>query len=327
MRLTIRDGLPDDAASLAGILNPIIETGAYTVLDRALTVEEERAFIVALPARSVLKVAARPDGGIVGFQVLEPYGTYTGAFAHVATLGTYVDLACRRQGIARALFPATLEAAGQKGYQKIFTFVRADNRAALAAYLAHDFSVIGVARRHAMISGRFVDEILIERPVDVRRDSGSERLSHMTTPAQRLTELGLQLPPLPTPGGNYVHAVRTGSLLWLAGKGWQDLTGKVGGEVTLEQAYEYARGTGLVLLAAMARELGSLDRVARIVKVNGFVNAVPEFTAHPAVMNGCSDLFVAVFGERGRHARTSIGVASTPNQIPVEIDAVVEIAP
>jgi len=143
----------------------------------------------------------------------------------------------------------------------------------------------------------------------------------------RLRELGLTLPPIPSPGGTYVHAVRTGRLLFLAGKGANStLVGKVGRDVSLEQAYEYARDTGLVLLAVMAQELGSLDRVSRIVKVFGAVNATPEFADHPKVVNGCSDLFVEVFGERGRHARTSVGMGSLPNQIPVEIDVVVECA-
>jgi len=149
--------------------------------------------------------------------------------------------------------------------------------------------------------------------------------AYVTSPTARLRELGLTLPPVPSPGGTYVHAVRTGRLLFLAGKGANStLSGKVGRDVSLERAYEYARQTGLVLLAVMAQELGSLDRVSRIVKVFGAVNAVPEFADQPKVVNGCSDLFVDVFGERGRHARTSVGVGSTPNQIPVEIDVVVE---
>ena len=146
----------------------------------------------------------------------------------------------------------------------------------------------------------------------------------MSSPTARLRELGLELPELPLPGGNYVHAVRTGRLLFLAGKGPGAIAGKVGRDFSVEEGYEAARRTGLTLLAAIANELGSLDRVTRIVKVVGFVNAMPEFTDPPKVINGCSDLFVDVFGEKGRHARTSIGVASLPNQIPVEIEAIVE---
>ena len=141
----------------------------------------------------------------------------------------------------------------------------------------------------------------------------------------RLEELGIELPPVPDPAGNYVHAVRSGNLLFLAGKGPRHSTGKVGAEVSVEAAYEAARDTGLTLLAVMRSELGSLDRVARIVKVFGMVNAVPEFGQQPQVINGCSDLFVEVFGEAGRHARSAVGMGSLPSQISVEIECIVEV--
>ena len=148
----------------------------------------------------------------------------------------------------------------------------------------------------------------------------------MNSIEQRLQKLGIELPALLEPAGNYVHAVSSGSLLFLAGKGVGAVTGKVGCDLTVQQTYDYARTTGIMLLAVMRQELGSLDRVTRIVKVNGYVNAVPEFAEHPKVINGCSDLFVEVFGERGRHARTAIGAGSLPDQIPVEIEVVVEFA-
>ena len=132
------------------------------------------------------------------------------------------------------------------------------------------------------------------------------------------------LPPVPEPAGNYVHAVRTDNLLFLAGKGVL-VTGKVGVEFTKEQAYQFARETGLILLAVIKQELGSLRRVKRVVKVLGMVNACPEFKDHPFVINGCSDLFVEVFGEQGRHARSAVGVGSLPHGIPVEIEAIVEV--
>ena len=154
--------------------------------------------------------------------------------------------------------------------------------------------------------------------------SPDSKKSYMPSPTARLRELGLELPELPSPAGTYVHAVRSGRLLFLAGKGPGEIAGKVGRDFTVEEAYEAARRTGLTLLAAIANELGSLDRVTRVVKVVGFVNATPEFADQPKVINGCSDLFVAVFGERGRHARSAIGVASLPNGIPVEIEAIVE---
>lgn len=142
----------------------------------------------------------------------------------------------------------------------------------------------------------------------------------------RVRELGLALPELPDPVATYVHAVRTGNLLFLAGKGPIGVAGKVGKEFSEQQGYEYAKVVGLLLLAVMRRELGSLDRVARVVKIVGFVNALPDFQHHPQVINGCSDLMVSVFGERGRHARTALGAGSLPFQIPVEIEAVVEIS-
>jgi enamine deaminase RidA (YjgF/YER057c/UK114 family) len=135
----------------------------------------------------------------------------------------------------------------------------------------------------------------------------------------------LTLPPLPEPAGNYAHAVRVGNLVFLAGKGAGGTTGKVGRDISVEQAHQIARATGMLLLSALITEVGSLDRVIRIVKVTGFVNAVPEFADHPKVIDGCSDLFVEVLGARGRHARSAIGVASLPHQIPVEIEAVVEV--
>ena len=143
---------------------------------------------------------------------------------------------------------------------------------------------------------------------------------------KRLEELGIELPPIPAPAGNYVHSVRTGNLLYLAGKGPVAGKGKVGAEISLEDAYGHAREVGLVLISVMRAELGSLDRVSRIVKVLGMVNAVPEFGEQPAVINGCSDLFVDVFGDKGRHARSAVGMGSLPGGIPVEIEAIVEVA-
>ncbi len=143
--------------------------------------------------------------------------------------------------------------------------------------------------------------------------------------SDRLTEIEASLPPVPEVGGNYVHAVRTGNLLFLAGKG-VPVAGKVGVEFTKEQAYQFARETGLILLAVMKQELGTLRRVKRVVKVLGMVNATPEFQEHPFVINGCSDLFVEIFEENGRHARSAVGMASLPMGIPVEIEAIIEIS-
>ena len=135
-----------------------------------------------------------------------------------------------------------------------------------------------------------------------------------------LEELGITLPEFGPPMGSYVHAVQGGNQLYLAGKGPFEARGKVGADVTVEEAYTHARETGLTLIAVMKQELGSLDRVARVVKVFGMVNAVPEFGEQPQVIDGCSDLFVEVFGEAGRHARSAVGMASLPVGITVEID-------
>ena len=147
---------------------------------------------------------------------------------------------------------------------------------------------------------------------------------------QRLKQLGIELAKPTSPIANYVNAVRTGNLLYLAGKGpglpgKPMPSGKVGRDLTIEQAYGYARETGLNLIAVMKAELGDLDRVKRIVKMLGMVNAVPEFGHQPEVINGCSDLFVEVFGDRGRHARSAVGMGSLPRGIPVEIEVIVEV--
>jgi enamine deaminase RidA (YjgF/YER057c/UK114 family) len=149
---------------------------------------------------------------------------------------------------------------------------------------------------------------------------------------RKLKQLGIELPEAPSPVANYVNAVRSGKLLFLSGKGPSALDGlrpegKLGREFNLEQGYKFARSTGLALLAVMRAELGSLDRVARVVKLLGMVNAAPEFTDQPKVINGCSDLMVEVFGARGRHARSAVGVGSLPGGIPVEIEAIVEVGP
>jgi len=148
---------------------------------------------------------------------------------------------------------------------------------------------------------------------------------------QRLKQLGIDLPEVTAPLANYVNAVRSGKLLFLAGKGPSAVDGmrpigKLGREFDVAQGYKFARSTGLALLAVMKSELGSLDRVVRVVKVLGMVNAMPEFGDHPKVINGCSDLFVEVFGERGRHARSAVGMGSLPSGIPVEIEVIVEVS-
>lgn len=151
-----------------------------------------------------------------------------------------------------------------------------------------------------------------------------------TNPYERLKELGIALPKPPNPIANFVTHVREGSLLFLSGQGPQEAnghlhTGKVGLDVDAEEAYEHARLTGINLLAVMQDALGDLSRVKRVVKLLGMVNAAPDFGEHPKVINGCSDLMMAVFGEAGRHARSAVGFGSLPNNITVEIEAIVAI--
>jgi L-amino acid N-acyltransferase YncA len=162
--LMIREAVPDDAAGVVAVLNPIIASGAPIAFDTPLSEDAERAYIAALHERGLFLVALRSDDQtVVGFQSLEPFATYTHAFDHVGVIATYVDAACRRQGVARRLFAATFDAAGRKGYKKIFTYIRADNSAALAVYSDQGFEVIGCAKRHAQVDGTYVDELMVER--------------------------------------------------------------------------------------------------------------------------------------------------------------------
>jgi len=164
MHLIIREVRADDAEGIIAILNPIIAAGQYTVLDTPFTAEAEREFIARFPERGIFLVAQRvPDGQIVGFQSLEPFGTYTHAFHHVATMGTFVDLAKRRKGIGTQLAKATFRAARRKGFEKIFTYVRADNPESLAFYLKLGFRIVGTAQRQARFGEYYVDEVIIER--------------------------------------------------------------------------------------------------------------------------------------------------------------------
>lgn len=148
---------------------------------------------------------------------------------------------------------------------------------------------------------------------------------------KKLAELGIELPEPRPPVANYVRAVRTGKLVFLAGHGPVQsdgtyVTGKVGKDLNVEQGYEAARLTAIALLASLKQEIGDLDKVTRIVRVFGMVNSTPSFTEQPAVINGASDLLVEVFGEkRGKHARAAVGMASLPIGIAVEIEMVVEV--
>jgi enamine deaminase RidA (YjgF/YER057c/UK114 family) len=150
------------------------------------------------------------------------------------------------------------------------------------------------------------------------------------TPEAKLAALGLTLPTTNTPIANYVPAVRTGNLVFLSGHLPYDaegkvIAGKVGKDIDEKTANAAARTTALALLASLKKEIGELSKVKRIVKVTGFVNGTDDFKAQPAIMNGCSDLLVAVFGESGKHARAALGMASLPRGAVVEIEMIVEV--
>jgi len=173
MDVLIRKARPDDAEGIVAILNPAIESGKYTVLDTPVTVDGEREFIRKFPERGIFHVAQdRHRRRLLGFQTLEPFATYTHAFDHVAVIATCVDLGHRRQGIGKQLFAATFETARRKGYGKIFTYVRADNPAALTAYSKQGFRIVGTACRHAKINGGYVDEIIIEKLFEPESEYG-----------------------------------------------------------------------------------------------------------------------------------------------------------
>ena len=148
---------------------------------------------------------------------------------------------------------------------------------------------------------------------------------------QKLNELGITLPKPPRPVANYVPAVKTGNFLFLSGHGPRNdgqtkISGKVGRELTIEEAYQTARNVGLNCLATIKDTIGDLNKVKRVVKLLGMVNCTEDFKDQPKVINGCSDLLVNIFGEAGKHARSAVGMQALPNQIPVEIEMILEIS-
>ncbi len=144
---------------------------------------------------------------------------------------------------------------------------------------------------------------------------------------QRLKEKGIELPAPVNPVASYVRYVQTGNLLLISGTGPSENApkGKLGADLTVEQGQQVARDVGLQLIATAKDALGDLDRVKRVVKILGMVNSAPDFGDQPKVINGCSDLFVEVFGDRGRHARSAVGMGGLPGQIACEIEVIVEV--
>ncbi len=157
-------------------------------------------------------------------------------------------------------------------------------------------------------------------------------LASAQSPEQELEALGIELFTPPKPIANYVKAVRTGNLVFLAGHGpgkadGTNIKGRLGDDLTIEQGYEAARVAAIAMLSSLKAEIGDLGKVIRIVKVTGMVNSTPDFYDQPKVINGCSDLLVEIFGEKGKHARAAVGMASLPSNIAVEIEMIVEVTP
>jgi enamine deaminase RidA (YjgF/YER057c/UK114 family) len=180
-----------------------------------------------------------------------------------------------------------------------------------------------VDRRTALVAGLASASIISSSGAFAEQEAGASAEA-------RIRQLGIELPKVAAPVANYVPATRLGNLVFLAGTGPRNPDGsrpqgKVGRDVTLDEARQHARNVGLQLLAALREEIGSLDKVVRFGRVFGMVNAAPDFVDHPKVINGCSDLFVEVFGDRGRHARCAVGMGSLPFNMTVEIEAVVEV--
>ncbi len=151
-------------------------------------------------------------------------------------------------------------------------------------------------------------------------------------PEGKLRELGITLPEVSAPVANYVNSVRTGNLVYLSGKGplkpdGTYIEGKVGDDLTIEEGYEAGRLTAIQSLASLKAELGNLNKVKRVIKVLGMVNCAPDFRDQPKVVNGYSDLMVEVFGDRGKHARSAVGMGSLPSNIAIEVEVIVEVEP
>ncbi|TRX58748.1 RidA family protein [Fulvivirga sp. M361] len=158
----------------------------------------------------------------------------------------------------------------------------------------------------------------------------SVTLTWAQTPEEHLKTLGIKLFTPAKPMANYVKAVRTGNLVFLAGHGpgkadGTNITGRLGQDLTIEQGYEAARVSAIAMLSSLKAEIGDLSKVIRIVKVTGMVNSTADFYDQPKVINGCSDLLVKVFGEKGKHARAAVGMVSLPSNIAVEIEMIVEV--
>ncbi|HDR7337986.1 RidA family protein [Bacillus anthracis] len=150
-------------------------------------------------------------------------------------------------------------------------------------------------------------------------------MQRVQTPEDKLSELEITLPAIRPAVGNYVSCVRVGNLLFTAGQGVDEYQGKLGKDISIDEGYKAARQSMLNLLSVVRNELGDLNKVKRIVKILGFVNSTEDFINQPKVMNGASDVLVDIFGEKGKHARSAVGMAQLPNNTTIEIEMVLEI--
>ncbi|WIG23906.1 RidA family protein [Bacillus anthracis] len=150
-------------------------------------------------------------------------------------------------------------------------------------------------------------------------------MQRVQTPEDKLSELGITLPAIRPAVGNYISCVRVGNLLFTAGQGVDEYHGKLGKDISIDEGYKAARQSMLNLLSVVRNELGNLNKVKRIVKILGFVNSTEDFINQPKVMNGASDVLVDIFGEKGKHARSAVGMAQLPNNTTIEIEMVLEI--
>ncbi|PKJ55011.1 RidA family protein [Bacillus sp. SN10] len=150
-------------------------------------------------------------------------------------------------------------------------------------------------------------------------------MQRVQTPEDKLSELGITLPAIRPAVGNYVSCVRAGNLLFTAGQGVDEYHGKLGKDISIDEGYKAARQSMLNLLSVVRNELGDLNKVKRIVKILGFVNSAEDFINQPKVMNGASDVLVDIFGEKGKHARSAVGMAQLPNNTTIEIEMILEI--
>ncbi len=316
----------EDAEAIARIYNQGIEERIATFETEPRSVEQIASDVREAGDRYPRVVVVR-DGQVIAWASVHAYRArdcYRGVGEH----SVYSDRGARGTGAGAAALDALFLEARQRGFWKLVSRIFVENGPSRALHRKIGFREVGIYRRHAQLDGEWKDCVIVERLLNEPQRGRIE---------QRLGELGLELPPAirPLAGARLPFAsVRVrGTRALIAGHGPQAPDGslagpfgKVGADISAEQAYNAARLTALSMLGSLQRELGSLDRISAWLRVFGMVNAAPGFREEPRVINGFSDLILEVFGpEVGQHARSAIGVAELPWSIPVEVEAEVEI--